>query len=1107
MKRRDLFTKPDREQVPFNLSAPAITGKPFQAGQYSVAVQAPVPASQTSLGKLAATLGQINPAIKAYGQAEQATTDLQKTMFGLDFAQMTEKEKDLAAQRLKSEEKFNSKLRGEGYELNPVAEIYAKELIGADKSDEYMAFIEENKAQYIEDQVIIKGVKPSPMQINEFVEGLTTQFKKENQDTMSDPLMLSGFMRSTADYRNRASVQIAKEASDSHKNGVLIPQAAKALNRVSKLSDMEIPLTGALMSKQDRNARYQEAWTKTGPLTAADQKLVLQSWLNSMKPGLAQLKLEELAESGIKIGNESLRSEDPIGDTYYNNLQDELEDKALTERQEEIKEDNLIKNEAFNQYKETFQSEAYRDLSYEEKREFEEDLKREIEGITDKTERRRKTAGLDLAIKEQTTKRDKDVFLIGKMAIESDSSNMRSFGGQALGEVSEFVDEYIKNNDIKKENPIYNVIKKYVDIQEDVLAQDQSNRFRVGSPQYKTVELLGDFRRELSVFKEKLAERLVDAREGESIRIEGKSYEISKDNTLISKQEIFDIVLLEERGRVLEEITTKFKELIEENKIELDSRDEVVQQKDERAKSVKDLKGANLLANEELGIIRMPNGELPRQKGYHRRFKDKNVYIGGNAFQKIGPELSIATSGFGWLSKTFADGRSAPLTHSHLDAFESGLATGAYLLPDKEGKPFITKDGEKVIRMMPDSNDAPLLFANIRENYKNLKPHLLSDFNHFQELVNIDAHKDDKDNLENTGNAILKSRRFVGFSPSEASNAIEKGVISEGVNIMQNTSNGASYFEDELLGQNPEGRAFTIINYDDKEELQGIANKLGVSVDTLDDAQQKARQYYNGKMLPNMIRDLQQEIEREDQPLRETIETDVKEEGTIKQEEKVPETKTATVPPVPTMKDVKVDTKVSTTEEQPTEPEDVKVGTSLPTIEEEEEEEPEDVKVGTRVSTVEQLTLDFDEKVLDDSLVNFVKEEEKFIPKAYDDFKQISIGYGTRAKKGEKTITKEEASRRLAKELNTHAKRVKAHAKKYNYKLNQNQMNALISFDYNTGSISELTNNGTRSLSKIAEMMLFYWNAGGKKKEGLVKRRIKEQKLFLTPMSKDEKTQ
>jgi len=935
MKRRDLFTTPDREQVPFNLSAPAITGKPFQAGQYSVAVQAPVPASQTSLGKLAATLGQINPAIKAYGQAEQATTDLQKTMFGLDFAQMTEKEKDLAAQRLKSEEKFNSKLRGEGYELNPVAEIYAKELIGADKSDEYMAFIEENKAQYIEDQVIIKGVKPSPMQINEFVEGLTTEFKKANQDTMSDPLMLSGFMRSTADYRNRASVQIAKEASDSHKNGVLIPQAAKALNRVSKLSDMSVPTldgVAASMSTQERNARYQEAWTKTGPLTAADQKLVLQSWLNSMKPGLAQVKLEQLAESGIKVGNEPLRSYDPIGDSYYNNLQDELEDKALTERQEDIKEDNLIKNEAFNQYKETFQSEEYRDLSYEEKKEFEEDLKREIEGIPDKTERRRKTAGLDLAIKEQTTKRDKDVFLIGKMAIESDSSNMRSFGGQALGEVSEFVDEYIKNNDIKKENPIYNVIKKYVDIQENALAQDQSNRFRVGSPQYKTVELLGDFRRELSVFKEKLAERLVDAREGESIRIEGKSYEISKENTLISKQEIFDIVLLEERGRVLEEITTKFKELIEENKTELDSRDEVVQQKDERAKSVKDLKGANLLANEELGIIRMPNGELPRQKGYHRRFKDKNVYIGGNAFQKIGPELSIATSGFGWLSKTFADGRSAPLTHSHLDAFESGLATGAYLLPDKEGKPFITKDGEKVIRMMPDSNDAPLLFANIRENYKNLKPHLLSDFNHFQELVNIDGHKDDKDNLENTGNAILKSRRFVGFSPSEASNAIEKGVISEGVNIMQNTSNGASYFEDELLGQNPEGRAFTIINYDDKEELQGIANKLGVSVDTLDDAQQKARQYYTGKMLPNMIRDLQQTIEREDKPLRETIGTQPERKAPFK------------IPTVPSLGDLKVDTKVSAIEEQEGPP------------------EPEDVKVGTRISTTEQLQLPLEQQ-------------------------------------------------------------------------------------------------------------------------------------------------
>lgn len=977
MTRRDLFTKPDREQVPFNLSAPAITGKPFQGGQYSVAVQDPVPASQTSLGKLAATLGQINPAIKAYGQAQQAETELQKTMFGLDFAQMTEKEKELAAQRLKSEEKFNSKLRGEGYELNPVAEIYAKELIGADKADEYMAFIEENKAQYIEDQVVIKGRKPSPMQINEFVEGLTTQFKKENQDTMSDPLMLSGFMRSTADYRNRASVQIAKEASDSHKNGVLIPQAAKALSRVSTLSDMEIPVTGKLMDTQERNARYQEAWTKTGPLTAADQKLVLQSWLNSMKPGLAQVKLEELSKSGIKIGNEPLRSYDPIGDSYYNNLQDELEDKALTERQEDIKEDNLVKNEAFNQYKETFQSEAYRDLSYEEKKEFEEDLKREIEGITDRTERRRKTAGLDLAIKEQTTKREKDVFLIGKMARESDSSNMRSFGGLALGEVSSFVKEYIKNNGIEKEDPIYNVIQQYVAIQENELDPDQSNRFRVGSPQYKTVELLGDFRRELSVFKEKLAERLVDAREGESIRVEGKSYEISKDNTLISKQEIFDTVLLEERGKVLKEINTKFKELIEENKTELDLRNEVVKQKTERAKSVKDLKGANKLANEELGIIRMPNGELPRQKGYHRRFKDKNVYIGGNAFQKIGPELSLFTSGFGWLSQKFGYERSASLTNSHLDAFESGLATGAYLLPDKEGKPFITKDGEKVIRMMPDSNDAPLLFANIRENYKNLKPYLVSDFNHFQELVNIDGHSNDKDSLENTGNAILKSRRFVGFSPSEAINAIEKGVISEGVNIMQNTSNGASYFEDELLGQNPEGRAFTIINYDDKEELQGIANKLGVSVDTLDDAQQKARQYYNGKMLPNMIRDLQQEIEREDQPLRETIESDVKEGGTINQEAKVPEPKTATVPTVPTMEDVKVDAKVSTIEEQEGPP------------------EPEDVKVGTRISTTEQLQLPLEPQESSTNTLTIPKDSKigKPIQKLKSSFEKAGAKY------------------------------------------------------------------------------------------------------------------
>lgn len=1094
MKRRDLFTKPDREQVPFNLSAPAITGKPFQAGQYSVAVQSPVPASQTSLGKLAATLGQVNPAIRAYGQAQQASTDLQKTMFGLDFAQMTEKEKELAAERLKSEEKFNSKLRGDGYELNPVAQIYAKELIGADKSDEYMAFIEENKAKYIEDEVVVKGVKPSPMQINEFVEGLTTKFKEENADTMSDPLMLSGFMRSTSAYRNQASVQIAKEASDIHKNEVLIPQAAKALSRVSQLLGIQI------VNKDGRNAKYKEAWSKTGPLTAADQKLVLATWVNSMPPALAQLKLEELADSGITVGNEPLRAEDPIGDTYYNNLQDELEDKALVERQEVIKKDNLVKNEAVVQYTETFGTDEYLDLSYGEKQEFQEDLKRKVESIPDGTEKRRKLAGLTLAIKGESTKRDTEVFLIEKMGRDSGVVDMRAFGSLALGEVKAFVTEYLKDKKVDKKDPIYAVLQEYVNIEESTYNPLDPNAFKVGTPQYKTAELLGGFRRDLSVFKEDLAEQLMDAREGESIRIGGKDYAISEDNTLISKQTIFDTVLLEERGKALERINIKFKDLIEENKDEFEARAEVDNQNKERVEKGKFLESVNEAAREKLGIKRIGQpgygsgfgyNILGSPDGYYRTGTDENVYIGGDSFQEIGAEGQNWTAVAGWFSTTFGDGRAQSLTASHLNAFESGLATGAYLLPDKEGK------------MSPTSADAPLLFANIRDNYKNLKPILVSDFNHFQELFNKDGDLDDKISLNRTGNAILQSRKFVGFSALEAINAIEKGVISEGVDIMQNTPDGVSYFEQELLGENPEGRALTIINYDNKEELKGIADKLGVDVDTLDEAQQKARQYYNGEMLPELVRKLQQKIEREDKELRDTIEappkakpekaTDVTTGSTDDYENRFNEEfeleGDTVIPKTPPIKkgEVKIDTKVSRTEG-------------------EEEPEPTDVIVGTRISRTEQIPLVFDKK-LDDSLVNFVKEEEDFYPDAYDDYKQTSIGYGTRAKKGEKTITKEEASKRLSKELSNHAKRVKAHVKKYKYNLNQNQMNALISFDYNTGRVAELTKKGTRSLAEIAQMMLLYHNAGGKKKEGLVKRRIKEQKLFLKPMSEDKETQ
>lgn len=79
---------------------------------------------------------------------------------------------------------------------------------------------------------------------------------------------------------------------------------------------------------------------------------------------------------------------------------------------------------------------------------------------------------------------------------------------------------------------------------------------------------------------------------------------------------------------------------------------------------------------------------------------------------------------------------------------------------------------------------------------------------------------------------------------------------------------------------------------------------------------------------------------------------------------------------------------------------------------------------------------------------------------------------------------------------------------KYNdkYKWNQNEIDALVSFCYNIGSINQLTANGTRNRKEIASAMLKYNKAGGRVYRGLTRRRTAEQKLFLTKVKAKEIT-
>lgn len=64
------------------------------------------------------------------------------------------------------------------------------------------------------------------------------------------------------------------------------------------------------------------------------------------------------------------------------------------------------------------------------------------------------------------------------------------------------------------------------------------------------------------------------------------------------------------------------------------------------------------------------------------------------------------------------------------------------------------------------------------------------------------------------------------------------------------------------------------------------------------------------------------------------------------------------------------------------------------------------------------------------------------------------------------------------------------------YHWTQNQIDALVSFAYNIGSIDQLTANGSRTISQISEKILAYNKAGGKVLKGLVRRREAEKALF-----------
>lgn len=130
--------------------------------------------------------------------------------------------------------------------------------------------------------------------------------------------------------------------------------------------------------------------------------------------------------------------------------------------------------------------------------------------------------------------------------------------------------------------------------------------------------------------------------------------------------------------------------------------------------------------------------------------------------------------------------------------------------------------------------------------------------------------------------------------------------------------------------------------------------------------------------------------------------------------------------------------------------------------------------------------------------LSIIKESEGLSLKAYKCPAGVwTIGYGHTGRDVKKgmVITEEKATDLLRSDIARFERDVSYYNKIYMF--TNNEFSALVSFAYNIGSIAGLTKAGTRSKEQIADKMLEYCYASGKKLNGLYTRRQKERRLFL----------
>lgn len=133
-------------------------------------------------------------------------------------------------------------------------------------------------------------------------------------------------------------------------------------------------------------------------------------------------------------------------------------------------------------------------------------------------------------------------------------------------------------------------------------------------------------------------------------------------------------------------------------------------------------------------------------------------------------------------------------------------------------------------------------------------------------------------------------------------------------------------------------------------------------------------------------------------------------------------------------------------------------------------------------------------------LIAFVKTEEGFRAHAYGDYKQWSIGYGTRANSPNDVITEAEATQRLLTELDAAAKFVEGFIPSAPLGVKQGMTDATYNLGpaWHTAGLGACLANGQYDEAK--QHLMEYVHAGGTVLQALVDRRTKECNMFDHPV-------